>query len=92
MASTASADYIALYNGDKKTLAESLSVIQEASSRILDELLPERRVTSFEKPPPDPAAPEIHAPAPAGQSAPRSEPATPENLAPHSQEWSGWDR
>jgi hypothetical protein len=37
---SAAADYIALYTGDKKTLAESLSVIQETSSRILDELLP----------------------------------------------------
>jgi hypothetical protein len=41
----ASADYIALYNGDKKTLTESLSVIQETSARILDELLPEERRT-----------------------------------------------
>ncbi len=40
---TAAADYIALYNGDKKTLAESLSVIQETSAKILDELLPEER-------------------------------------------------
>ncbi len=54
---TAAADYIALYNGDKKTLAESLSVIQETSSRILDELLPERRMTSFEKPQTDRADP-----------------------------------
>jgi hypothetical protein len=43
---SAAADYIALYTGDKKTLAESLSVIQETSSRILDELLPEHRLTS----------------------------------------------
>jgi hypothetical protein len=42
---SAAADYIALYTGDKKTLAESLSVIQETSSRILDELLPEHRLT-----------------------------------------------
>ena len=40
--STAAADYIALYNGDKATLAKSLSVIQETSAKILDELLPER--------------------------------------------------
>jgi len=40
---TAAADYIALYNGDKKTLAESLAVIQETSARILDDLLPEQR-------------------------------------------------
>src|SRR5207302_2892407 len=42
---SAAADYIALYNGDKKTLAESLSRIQETSSRILDELLPVERLT-----------------------------------------------
>jgi antirestriction protein ArdC len=39
----AAADYIALYNGDKKTLAESLAVIQATSARILDELLPKER-------------------------------------------------
>jgi hypothetical protein len=42
---TAAADYIALYNGDKKTLAESLSVIQETSAKILNELSPDK---SFE--------------------------------------------
>jgi len=41
---TAAADYIALYNGDKKQLAESLSVIQETSATILDELLREQRI------------------------------------------------
>src|SRR2546425_2896791 len=41
---SAAADYIALYKGDKKTLAESLSAIQETSSRILDERSEERRV------------------------------------------------
>jgi hypothetical protein len=40
---TAAADYIALYNGDKKTLAESLAVIQQTSTKILDEILPEER-------------------------------------------------
>ena len=39
----AAADYISLYNGDKKTLAESLAVIQSTSARILDELLPKDR-------------------------------------------------
>jgi hypothetical protein len=39
----AAADYIALYNGDKKTLAESLSIIQVTSAKILDDLLPEER-------------------------------------------------
>ena len=37
----AAADYIALYNGDKKTLIESLAKIQETSAKILEELLPE---------------------------------------------------
>lgn len=41
---TAAADYIALYNGDAKTLAESLAKIQETSSRILKDLLPEERL------------------------------------------------
>ncbi len=89
---TAAADYIALYNVDKKTLAESLSAIQNTSSRILEELLPERRMTTYEKPQPEPTAPEIQPPALAGQSAPRSELPAPENIAPHSQEWSGRDR
>jgi N-terminal domain of anti-restriction factor ArdC len=48
---SAAADYIALYNGDKKTLAESLSVIHDTSSRILDELLPERLTPTHEKNP-----------------------------------------
>jgi antirestriction protein ArdC len=48
---TAAADYIALYNGDRKTLAESLAVIQETSSQILKELLPDERTPpSTEKP------------------------------------------
>jgi hypothetical protein len=41
----AAADYITLYNGDKKTLTEWLSVIQETSAKILNELLPEERRT-----------------------------------------------
>jgi hypothetical protein len=40
---TAAADYISLYNGDTKTLAQSLAVIQETSSRILQDLLPDER-------------------------------------------------
>jgi hypothetical protein len=46
----AASDYIALYQGDKKTLAESLSVIQETSAKILNDLLPERLASSHEKP------------------------------------------
>jgi antirestriction protein ArdC len=46
----AAADYIGLYNGDQKTLADSLSGIQQTSARILDELLPaERTVESQTK-------------------------------------------
>ena len=48
---SAAADYIQLYNGDKKTLAESLSVIQETSSKILDHLLPEQRLSPFHEKP-----------------------------------------
>jgi hypothetical protein len=46
---SAAADYIALDNGDKKTLAESLSVIHDTSSRIVDELLPEHLTPTREK-------------------------------------------
>jgi hypothetical protein len=42
---SAAADYIALYSGDKKTLGQSLSAIQETSSRILEEILPVERLT-----------------------------------------------
>jgi hypothetical protein len=58
---SAAADYIHLYNGDKKTLAESLSVIQETSSKILDQLLPEQRTSPFhEKPDRSPYAMPAH--------------------------------
>jgi antirestriction protein ArdC len=62
----AAADYIALYNGDKKTLTESLSVIQETSAKILDELLPEERRTPFAQRSDQttPVAPEPPAPTP----------------------------
>lgn len=39
----AASDYIALYNGDKKTLAESLAIIQETAAKILEDLLPRER-------------------------------------------------
>jgi antirestriction protein ArdC len=39
----AAADYIALYNGDQKTLADSLAAIQQTSARILDKLMPSER-------------------------------------------------
>lgn len=56
---TAAADYLALYNGDKKTLAQSLSVIQETSTKILKDLLPEHRVAPGHDRSPEPA-PEKH--------------------------------
>jgi hypothetical protein len=46
---SAAADYVALYHGDKKTLAESLSVIQETSAKILNDLLPERSAALHER-------------------------------------------
>ena len=63
----AAADYISLYNGDKKTLAQSLSVIQETSSRILDELLPAERRSPFHE---RPAEREIPFGSPPTQEAP----------------------
>jgi len=53
---TAAADYIALYNGDKKTLAESLSVIQETSAKILDGLLPEPNRSTQQRSPESPTS------------------------------------
>jgi hypothetical protein len=46
---SAAADYVALYHGDKKTLAESLSAIQETSAKILNDLLPERTAALHER-------------------------------------------
>jgi antirestriction protein ArdC len=43
---SAAADYIALYDGDARTLSESLATIQKTSSQILSDLLPEYRVAS----------------------------------------------
>jgi hypothetical protein len=37
---SAAADYIALYNGDDRTLADSLAAVQATSSKILNALLP----------------------------------------------------
>jgi hypothetical protein len=59
---TASADYIALYNGDKKTLAESLSAIHHASTRILSELLPEERLPPMPERISEPGAHELSHP------------------------------
>jgi len=45
------ADYTRLYNGDKETLKESLSVIHETSSKIMDRLLPEQHRSPFQEKP-----------------------------------------
>jgi hypothetical protein len=45
----AQSDYIALYNGDPKTLADSLAVIQETSAKILNDLLVERERAEMPK-------------------------------------------
>lgn len=70
----AAADYITLYNGDKKTLAESLATIQATASRILDQLLPKEHdrherpgtereeSTSLDQTPESPAHTEIQKP------------------------------
>jgi hypothetical protein len=52
--STAASDYIALYNGDKATLAESLAIIQRTSAEILDQLLPQERTTPARRAPDTP--------------------------------------
>jgi RNA polymerase sigma factor (sigma-70 family) len=67
---TAAADYIALYNGDKKMLAESLSAIQEAASRILRDLLPDERPRSVPETPFDIHARQSWAP-PTPEASPR---------------------
>lgn len=55
---TAAADYIRLYKGDPKTLAESLSSIQETSIRIMRDLHPERfRTDGLEITREEPASP-----------------------------------
>jgi hypothetical protein len=90
---TAAADYIALYNGDKKTLAESLSVIQETSAKILDQLLLEKRMPAPEHKAQSLTSPETHLSTPtAGRSAPPSEPSTPQNIARPFEDSQVWDR
>jgi hypothetical protein len=39
---SASSDYIQLYNGDKKTLIESLEQIQKATSEILEAVIKDK--------------------------------------------------
>lgn len=87
---TAASDYIALYRGDAKTLTESLALIQEASSRILKELLPDERL---------PAAPEnafdahphpASAPQPTGEAPSHSQAPAPPTSEPGDS--ISWDR
>jgi antirestriction protein ArdC len=81
---SAAADYISLYNGDKKTLVQSLSAIQDASSRILDELLPAERPSPFherrgERDLPSVSSPTHEVP---GTSTPGSGPSAPQSPEP----------
>jgi len=79
---TAAADYIALYRGDQKTLAESLSAIQETSTKILDGLLTEQRSV------PSPAQ-SSHA----DETAKPHRPASPQDAAiPAQSDSASWDR
>lgn len=61
----AHSDYIALYQGNKETLAESLSVIQAASAKILNDLTDERRTREVSERTPADAATEAR-PTPQG--------------------------
>ena len=88
---TAAGDYIALYNGDAKTLAKSLAVIQEASSQILKELLPDERTPPAAEHAFDGYAYRSTAPQPsAGRSSSLDRPAAPP--APDSGDSITWDR
>jgi hypothetical protein len=42
---TSGADYIGLYAGDAKLLAESLEYVQQTANRILTAIVPENRAT-----------------------------------------------
>jgi N-terminal domain of anti-restriction factor ArdC/IrrE N-terminal-like domain len=90
---TAAADYIALYKGDKKTLAESLSVIQRTSAEILDELLPEKRINALEERRSSHSTAATMEPSHRALAQPSSSQApTPENLTSPSQDLPVWDR
>jgi hypothetical protein len=88
---SAATDYIQLYNGDKATLAKSLSAIQETSAKILDELLPEDRPLRV---------PQTEVPAPESPSRTPAEPQNAQNppsgrepqLVPPAPEPATWDR
>lgn len=90
---TASADYIALYSGDQKTLSESLAAIQETSAKILDELLPKERVPSPQQKEPEiePPTPPSPAPAPAAET-PKAGPPPEPSPTPGLQDTASWDR
>jgi hypothetical protein len=61
-ANNAAADYIALYHGDPKTLADSLAMIQQTSSRILDDPTPSERVVDVQEKGPGPEVKEATQP------------------------------
>jgi antirestriction protein ArdC len=88
---SAAADYIALYNGNRQTLADSLAAIHDAATRILDDLIPEaRRPLSMS----DERAPDA---APADRSnesetAPGPEPHTPSEPGPNPSDSMSWGR
>jgi antirestriction protein ArdC len=77
---TAAADYIALYTGDQKTLAESLSAIQETSTKILDGLLTEQR-----------AVPSLALYSPADETAKPNQPVS-DTVIPAQSDSVSWDR
>jgi antirestriction protein ArdC len=87
---TAAADYIKLYNGDKETLARSLSAIQETSSKILDELLPEER--QLPAPPQTEARAQGSATPDQTQTSPTPESNSPQQPQTQSLEPATWDR
>lgn len=77
----AAADYIGLYNGDDKTLADSLAKIQEASSKILTEILPrepDRGATTRDSPRPSPDDTARHG---SERAAPSQAPTPPNDLS-----------
>jgi antirestriction protein ArdC len=87
----AASDYIALYNGDKKTLAESLAVIQETAAKILEDLLPRERPgpslsQTSQSTTPQPSETRTE------HTAAHSEPPDAGRSAPDSQISSSWDR
>ena len=74
----AASDYISLYNGDAKTLTESLEAVQRTSSEILRELSSEERYRTKQEPTLDSGARETLASRSGDEVPPRSELLPPE--------------